>query len=99
MPEERCSGLEVSGTLRVRRSKEITKLNASSHEGLKYLLKEMMTFEVPYNKEICGKRRIEGEKKSVFFVHQRRANRRRVYFEERNGCGLFSEMLTPSYSG
>ena len=74
--EKRWRRAGVSGSLRGRRSEEMTQSNTYSPWGQKYLLspRGVMAVEVPESKEISGRGR-NGEGKGVgFAIHRRRAN-------------------------
>ena len=62
LPEERCRRVGVSGSLGVRRSKEMTQSNTSP----RLLIPEgMMAIEVHQNEEILEEEKMEREKESV----------------------------------
>ena len=74
--EERCRRVGMSGSLRDRRSEEMTQSNIFSHAGRNYLLslRGVMAVEVPQNEEISGRK--NGGRKGVgSAIRRRRANR------------------------
>ena len=99
LPEERWRRVSMSGSLRGRRSEEITQSNTSSPRGSEVPLesqKEVMAVEVPQNEEISGGGK-NGGRKEVGSVFQWRGANRGVYtLRNESEEELLREMLTPT---
>ena len=102
--EERCRRVSVSGSLRERRSEEMTYLNTSSPRGSEVPLESQRAWwqsRFPRMKRFMEEERMEGEKESVLpSVGQERirGGGGGVVCTLRNESEkeLFREMLTPT---
>ena len=99
LPEERWRRVGVSGSLRGKRSEEMTQSNTSSPRGSEVPLdsqKGVMAIKVPKNEEIFGGEKNGGRKGVGFAISWGGANRGTYTLRKESKEELLREMLPPT---
>ena len=96
LPKEQWKNVEMSGSLRERRSEEMTQSNTSSPRDSEVPLESqrVITIKIPKNKEICGEGKNGVEKEVGFAIRQKKANKESINLKVRKRRRVM-KMMTP----